>query len=246
MRLFLTGRNRAPSVSVAMSSPIQILLDRALRGRVDGNETDLVALAHDAKMQDTLAAVQVLDPEAAELLAADAVIEQGGENGAVTHPLERFGGRRVKQFASLTVAKRRGGTFVAIGHRALDTIDRIAGNGIALAKVIEQRRQCRELAPDRGGLQCAPFHVAAPVDDMGSDNRAQFAVIVQSGIGNKLAHIGFVGALGFAIGDIGQPFLLGRHIGQALELLARQRLFLDRNQNPFSPRALNTIMELSC
>ena len=46
-----------------MSRPIQILLDRALRGRVDRDETDLVALALDPEMQDALTAVQVLDPK---------------------------------------------------------------------------------------------------------------------------------------------------------------------------------------
>ena len=230
MRLFLTGRNRGPSTSVAMSGPRQILLDRPLRGRVDRDKADLVALAVDPEMHDALTAVQVPDPEPAELLAADAVIEQGGENGAVAHALERVGRRRFQQLARLTVAKRRRAAFIAIGHRPLDAVDRVAGDGIALAEVIEQRRQRRELAPDRGGLQFAPFQVAAPVDDMGSGNRAQFAVIVQSGIGNKLAHIDFVGAPGFAIGDIGQPFFLGRHIGEALEVAAGQRLFLDWNQ----------------
>ena len=72
---------------------------------------------------------------------------------------------------------------------------------------------------------------------MGSDNRAQFAVIVQTGIGNKFAHIGFVGAPGFAIGDIGQPFLFGRHVGKPLEVGAGQRLFLDWNQLHLAPLA---------
>jgi hypothetical protein len=158
------------------------------------------------------------------------VIEQGGENGAVAHPLERTGRRRFEQFAGLTVAKRRRAALIAIGYRPLDAVDRVAGDRISFAEVIKQRGQCREFAPDRGGLQCAPFHVAAPVDDVGSDNRAQFAVIAQTGIGNEFAHIGFVGAPGFAIGDVGQPFFLGRHVGQPLEFAAGQRRFGDRNQ----------------
>ena len=71
----------------AMPGQRQILLARTLRRCIDWNKADLGALAVDPKMQDALAAVQILDPETAELLAANAVIEQGGQNGAVAHPL---------------------------------------------------------------------------------------------------------------------------------------------------------------
>ena len=70
---------------------------------------------------------------------------------------------------------------------------------------------------------------------MGAGDRTQLAVIVQAGIGNKFAPVVFVGAPGFGIGEIGEPFLFGRHIGGAFELGACQRLFGDRNQVHFRP-----------
>ena len=74
----------------AMPGHRQIGLDRALRRGVDRNEADLGALALDAEMHHTLPAVQIFHPEPAELFTANAVIEQGGENGAIADPLERI------------------------------------------------------------------------------------------------------------------------------------------------------------
>ena len=136
-----------------------------------GNETDLVALALDPKMHHSLAALNIAHPQAAQFLAADAVVEQGGENGAIADALEGVFGRRIEQLARLGVAERRRLTFVAIGHRPLDAVDRIAGHGIVLTEIVEQGRERRELAADAGGRQRALLEVLAPGDDMGAGDR---------------------------------------------------------------------------
>lgn len=123
-----------------MSGPRQILLDGPLRGRIDGDEADLGALAFDLKMHDALAAVHILDPQPAEFFAPDAVVQQGRENSPVARTLERVRGRGFQQLACLPVAESRGTAFIA--ERAL-------------------------------------FHVLAPADDMGADDRTQFQIIAQ-------------------------------------------------------------------
>jgi hypothetical protein len=39
----------------------------------------------------------------------------------------------------LGITKRRRGTFIGIGGRPLDAVDRIAGDSVVLAEVIEER-----------------------------------------------------------------------------------------------------------
>ncbi len=77
------------------------------------------------------------------------MIEEGRQNRPVALALERVGGRSLQELARLPVAECRRGAFVAVGHRTLDAVNRVPGNGIFLAEIIEQRRQCRKFAPDR-------------------------------------------------------------------------------------------------
>ncbi len=59
---------------------------------------------------------------------------------------------------------------VAISYRPPDAADRIAGDGIAFAQIIEQRR---ELAPDAGGGEVAGLEVLAPGDDLSAGDDTQ-------------------------------------------------------------------------
>jgi hypothetical protein len=54
-----------------------------------GNEPDFAPLAPDPEMHHPLTALPVPDPQAVQLLAAHAVIEQGGQDGAIARALER-------------------------------------------------------------------------------------------------------------------------------------------------------------
>jgi len=128
----------------------QIFLNQPLREHLDGYEPDLVAFPLDPKMQHALPALHVLYAQAAELLATDAMIEQGGQDGAIADTLEGIVGRRIEQLAGLGIAEGRGAAFIVVGHRALDAVDGVAGDRVALAQIIEQGRQRREFAPDAG------------------------------------------------------------------------------------------------
>jgi hypothetical protein len=83
----------------------QVGFDGALRHRMHGHEPGLAALALDPEVHHTLAALDVPDPQPAQLRAAHAVIEQGGQNGAIARALERVCRRRLQQLARLGVAQ---------------------------------------------------------------------------------------------------------------------------------------------
>src|SRR5271167_2310669 len=59
----------------SVAGECQVLLDQPLRQHLDGDEPDLAALALHPKVQHALTALHVLYPQAAGLLAADAMIE---------------------------------------------------------------------------------------------------------------------------------------------------------------------------
>ncbi len=110
MRTTLSGLSISPGEAIRHvakhgGGERQILLDQPLRQRVHGHEPDFAALAPDPKMYHALAALDVPDPQPAELLAVHAVIEQGGEDGAIARALERVR-RRLQQLARL-VARRQ-------------------------------------------------------------------------------------------------------------------------------------------
>ena len=69
------------------------------------NEPDFVALALDPKMQHPLTALNIPHTQPAQFFAADAVIEQGGQDRAIADALERIFERRIEQFADLSIAE---------------------------------------------------------------------------------------------------------------------------------------------
>src|SRR6516165_2474742 len=74
---------------VGVAGTCEVFRDEPLRHGMNGDKPGLAALAVNSEMHHALAAVQVAQPQPAEFLAAHAVIEQGGENGAVTDAIER-------------------------------------------------------------------------------------------------------------------------------------------------------------
>ena len=89
------------------------------RRRMERHVARLFALAGDLQMRHAATFMpEVPDGELAQLLAAERVIEQGGQNGAIAHAFERFLGRRDEQLARLMVGDRRGFAFVALAPSA--------------------------------------------------------------------------------------------------------------------------------
>jgi len=117
----------------------QIFLNQPLCHRVYRNKANLVALSLDAKVDDALTALHVADAQIAKFLAADAMVEQGSQYRAIPHTLQRVRGRDLQQLPRLRVAQGRCAAFIIICHWSFHTIDRIAGDSIALAEIIEKR-----------------------------------------------------------------------------------------------------------
>jgi len=114
----------------------QVFLNQPLRHLVHGNVADLAPLAAHLQVHHALAGLHVAEAEQAKLLAADAVIEQGGEYGAIHYTLQRVEGRGLKQSAGLRLAERRRAAFVAVDRRALDAVHRIAAYRVTLAEIL--------------------------------------------------------------------------------------------------------------
>jgi hypothetical protein len=122
---------------------------------------------------------------------------------------ESVGGRRLEQPARLGIAQSRRAAFIAIGHGALDAVDRIAGDGVVLAEIIEQGGERRELAADAGVGELAFLEVLAPGDDVGAGDGAQPGDAAEAGEGDELLDVDLVSPAGFGVGEVGEPFELG-------------------------------------
>ena len=77
-----------------------------------------------------------------------------------------------------------------------DAVDRIAGDGVVLAEIIEQGREGRELAADAGVGELAFLQVLSPGDDVGAGDRSQLGDAAEAGKGDKLLDVDLIGRRG--------------------------------------------------
>ena len=80
--LFLTGRNSGPPL-LPVAGRSQIRLDQPRRFGRHRHEADFVALALDAQVEDAFPLLEIADPQFAQFLPAQAVIEQGRQDRPV-------------------------------------------------------------------------------------------------------------------------------------------------------------------
>jgi len=95
---------------------------------VNGNKPDLVPLAFDAEMHHALPALQVAQPQQAQLLSSDAVIEQGGQYCPVPYTLQRVWGRGLQEPTRLGVTQRRRNSPIISRCGTIQSINGIAGD----------------------------------------------------------------------------------------------------------------------
>jgi hypothetical protein len=114
----------------------------------------------------------------------------------------------------------KNGPFVSSG---LDAFDRVMGDGVLLAEILEQGGQCREAVPNRGAAELACDQVIAPGDHMGSGHGAEFLRPGDAGETHEILNGVLVGALRAGVADIGEPLDLGRHLRQPMEFGAGQQ-----------------------
>jgi hypothetical protein len=86
--------------------------------------------------------------EAAQFFAAQPVVEEGGQDGAIAFAFQRVRRGRFQQRPDLAVAQRRRLAPIVIGLGALDPADRVVADGIGLAEVVEERGDRGEFSAD--------------------------------------------------------------------------------------------------
>jgi hypothetical protein len=86
------------------------------------------------------------------------------------------------------------------------------------AEIVEKGRERRELAANAGRGQCTLLELPAPSDDVGAGNAAQFGDAAQAHERDEFRDIDLVGPVGFGIGEVGEPFELGRNLGEIAEM----------------------------
>ena len=166
---------------------------------------------------------KIPDLELAQLLAPQRVKEQRRENGAIPLALDCLFLRRIKELARLVVAKGGGLAFAALGLRPFDALDRVMGDGVLVAEILEQRGERRQPVADGAAAKAAPHKVVAPGDDVGARHGAKFLRPGDAGEAHEIPHRVFVGAAGARVAEIGEPLDLGRHVGQAVVGVGERR-----------------------
>ena len=71
--------------------------------------------------------------------------------------------------------------------------------------------------PDRRAAESAPAQLVAPGDQMRARHGAKFFRAENAGEAHEVLHRVFVGSTGVPVADVGEPFDLGRHVGEFLE-----------------------------
>ena len=215
-------------VVAAVPDRLEVVVDQVVGAGMQRQVPDLFALAADPQVRDAAPRVlEVLDRELAQLVAAQRVEEQGREDRAVALLLDRFFvGRGVlagrhEQVARLVVAERRRLAFVALDPGALDALDRVVGDGVLVAEILEQRRQRGETVPDGRAARIrrrSAREVVAPGDDVGAGHDAELLRARDAGEPHEVADRVLVGAPVFGLRILREPLDLGRHVGQPPEL----------------------------
>ena len=183
------------------------------------NETQLAALALHAQVGNAPALlVEILDQELSELLAAQRVKQQYGEDGPVALALEGAGGRRIQQRPGLRVAECRRLAFERVDGRSFYALNRVVVHGIALAQVIIERGQGGELAPDGGAGEALLFQVGAPGQNVAARDGTEFLGLNNAGERHEGAQVVLIRPPGLVAVEVGKPLGFRRHSGQSREL----------------------------
>ena len=221
-RVVAHGAEQWRRLVVAVPGRLKVGADGVGRRRMQRHVADLAALAEHAQVAYAASIVQIDQVQRAQLGAAQAVIQQGGEHGAVAQAPGRRAVRRREQRARLVVADRRRRSFLAGHLRAFDAIDGIAGHRVGLAQRLKQRRERRQFAPDRRAAKGAQLQVAAPGQHVGAADLAKRVRVIDAGERHEFPHIVFVGAARLRVVDVGEPGQRRRHVGQLVELHGAQ------------------------
>ena len=213
-----------------MRGGVEVRRDEPLRFEAHRDVAYLVAFAVHTKMQHPFALLQIAHAQRAEFLAAQPMVEERRQDGAIALAFERRRWRCLEEHAGLLITQGRRQAFVGIeDFGPLHAFDGIVHHGVALAEILEERGDRGELAPDRRAGHCPALEALAPGDEVGARDHAEFLRTLDAGKVHEVLEIVLVGAARLPIRDVGKPLNLGRHVSEVEELFGRQRpLFPER------------------
>ena len=123
-----------------------------------------------------------------------------------------------EQLARLMIAERRRLAFAAFRFRPRHAFDRVMGHGVFLAEIFEQRASAASRWRIGAAAQLAPHQVVAPGDDVRARHGPKFLRPRDAGELHEVGNRVLVSAARVPVGEVGEPFGLGRHVGEPVEL----------------------------
>jgi hypothetical protein len=121
----------------AVAGGAEVIVDALEGERVGWHVAHFAAFPQNAQVGHALAALEVAHAQAAEFLAAQPVVEEGRQDGAVALAFERVGRGHFQEHPGLAIAQHRGFALVAFGLGAFDPAHRVVGDRVDFAKVIK-------------------------------------------------------------------------------------------------------------
>ena len=187
---------------------------------------ELPSLTMDSQRHDATTLHEVFDFQGAEFSSAQAMIEEDSQNGAVPLALERGWVGGIEQLARLLVGDGRGFALISPFSRPFDAMNGVDNDSVLFAEVLKKVGECGELPANRGRGHAFFLQRLAPGDDVGTSDDAKIGEVLDADELHELPNIIAVGPPGIGVGDVGEPFGLGRHVAEALELgLGDETLF---------------------
>ena len=171
------GRLEQGCVPVAaVGCELEVIAQGRERGRVDRHGPGLRALAADPEVRHAPVLVERSDGEARDLVAAESVVEEDGEECPVAPRLEAAPLRSAEQPACLGVGERRCPAFVRVLHPGpLHARDRILVDGVGVTEVAEERGHGREFPGPGRRAETALLEHLPPGDDVGTPDEGELA-----------------------------------------------------------------------
>jgi hypothetical protein len=198
-----------------MSGGVEVVVDERIRAWVQRQISDLAAFAGHFEMRHAFPHVpEIPDFERAQFLAPLCVKQQRRQDGPVALALQRVRLRRGQQRACLVITERRRFACAAFRPRPLGACDRIVGDGILLAEIVEQRREQGEPVPDRAAAKPAVRELVVPGDDVSACHGAEFLRPGDADEQHEVADRVLVGTPRARVAEIGEPLDLRRQVRQ--------------------------------
>src|SRR5947208_758298 len=102
---------------------------------------------------------------------------------------------------------------------------------ILVTEILEERRECRELAANGRTAELSLLQMLAPSNDVSAGDDPKLLRPPNPKKTRKVMNVNLIGAPGALVINVGKPLDFGRHRGQVLKLRPRQHATRSRLRN---------------